>query len=309
MPAAFFHTFHTLVFLPLSVFGCVSLVAFLGALCLPPGCTLPVIWVAGSLLTALLYTCVCTALVWDRFFGGSAILTPSWLSPANLRPVPCATSGSSSSVASPVGRLLDPFSYHLFDRSRGLVLFQPFVPKTSLLWFSYILGTFPRLVSWVSGHGHHVYYHHPHGTFRLSETRHLTTTDCWKCCLYIYRRHFRQSVVKTPLHPFYLHLILYYLYIRLFYTHSLYTLFTLCINHYYHFVCILRLHPCAKRLCSFQSQFIVYHKQVYKCCNLSREAQLKACTRLGCMCAALQPSLWWVKNFLTPAVISTVSIP
>ena len=84
-----------------------------------------------------------------------------------------------------------------------------------------------------------------------------------------------QSVVKTPLHPFYLHLILYYLYIRLFYTHSLYTLFTLCINHYYHFVCILRLHPCAKRLYSFQSQFIVYHKQVYKCCNLSREAQLK----------------------------------
>ena len=51
----------------------------------------------------------------------------------------------------------------------------------------------------------------------------------------IYRRHFRQSVVKTPLHPFYLHLILYYLYIRLFYTHSLYTLFTLCFNHYYHF--------------------------------------------------------------------------
>ena len=71
--------------------------------------------------------------------------------------------------------------------------------------------------------------------------------------MYIYRRHFRQSVVKTPLHPFYLHFILYYLYIRLFYTHSLHTLFTLCIIHYYHFVCILRLHPCANRLCSFQS--------------------------------------------------------
>ena len=93
--------------------------------------------------------------------------------------------------------------------------------------------------------------------------------------LNIYRRHFRQSVVKTPLHPFYLHLILYYLYIRLFYTHSLYTLFTLCIIHYYHFVCILRLHPCAKRLCSFQSQFIVYLKQVYKCCDLSREVQFE----------------------------------
>ena len=84
-----------------------------------------------------------------------------------------------------------------------------------------------------------------------------------------------QSVVKMPLHPFYLHLILYYLYIRLFSTHSLYTLFTLCINHYYHFVCILRLHPCAKRLCSFQSQFIVYHKQVYKVLEVSRAAQLK----------------------------------
>ena len=69
----------------------------------------------------------------------------------------------------------------------------------------------------------------------------------------IYRRHFRQSVVKMPLHPFYLHLILYNLYIRLFYTHRLHTLFTLCFNHYYYFVCILRLHPCAKRLCSFQS--------------------------------------------------------
>ena len=54
------------------------------------------------------------------FLGGSAIPTPSWLSPANLRPVSCATSGSSSSVASPVGRLLDPFSYRLFDRSRGV---------------------------------------------------------------------------------------------------------------------------------------------------------------------------------------------
>ena len=62
-----------------------------------------------------------------------------------------------------------------------------------------------------------------------------------------------QSVVKMPLHPFYLHLILYNLYIRLFYTHRLHTLLTLCFIHYYYFVCILRLHPCAKRLCSFQS--------------------------------------------------------
>ena len=46
LPGGFFHALHALVFLPLSVFGCVSL----GALCLPLGCTLPVIWVAGSLL-------------------------------------------------------------------------------------------------------------------------------------------------------------------------------------------------------------------------------------------------------------------
>ena len=83
----------------------------------------------------------------------------------------------------------------------------------------------------------------------------LTEWLCFRlsACIYIYRRHFRQSVVKMPLHPFYLHLILYNLYIRLFYTHRLHTLLTLCFIHYYYFVCILRLHPCAKRLCSFQS--------------------------------------------------------
>ena len=72
----------------------------------------------------------------------------------------------------------------------------------------------------------------------------------------IYRRHFRQSVVKMPFHPFYLHFILHNLhnlYIRLFYTHSLHTFFSLCFIHYMCFVCILRLHPCAKRYVLFRA--------------------------------------------------------
>ena len=74
--------------------------------------------------------------------------------------------------------------------------------------------------------------------------------------IYIYRRHFRQSVVKVPFHPFYLHFILHNLhnlYIRLLYTHSLHTFFTLCFIHYMCFVCILRLHPCAKRYVLFRA--------------------------------------------------------
>ena len=43
---------------------------------------------------------------------------------------------------------------------------------------------------------------------------------------------------------------------------------------------------------------IMVSKQVYKELWWSRIFQLKAYTRLCCMCAALQPSLWWVKNFL-----------
>ena len=35
--------FYALILLPPSVFGCVSLIAFLGALCFPPSCALPVI--------------------------------------------------------------------------------------------------------------------------------------------------------------------------------------------------------------------------------------------------------------------------
>ena len=50
LPSGFFHALHALVFYRSQFFGCVSLVAFLGALCLPLGCTLPVMWVAGSLL-------------------------------------------------------------------------------------------------------------------------------------------------------------------------------------------------------------------------------------------------------------------
>ena len=71
--------------------------------------------------------------------------------------------------------------------------------------------------------------------------------------IYIYRRHFRQSVVNMPFHPFYLHLVLHILYIQLYYTHRLYTLFTLCFIYYLYFMCILRLDPCTNRLCTFQS--------------------------------------------------------
>ena len=80
-----------------------------------------------ALFAALLYTCVFPALLWSRLFGGSAIPPPSLL-PPSLRPIPGATSGACSSVASPVGRLLDPFSCRLFDRSRGLGLFSTVRP-------------------------------------------------------------------------------------------------------------------------------------------------------------------------------------
>ena len=64
------------------------------------------------------------------------------------------------------------------------------------------------------------------------------TACLFYCNNYIYRRHFRQSVVKMPFHPFYLHFILHNLhnlYIRLFYTHSLHTFFTLCFYSLYVF--------------------------------------------------------------------------
>ena len=77
-----------------------------------------------ALFAALLYTCVFTALLCGRLFGGSAIPPPSCLLPPNLRPLPGAASGAYSSVAFPVGRLLDPFSCRLVDRSRGVGLFS-----------------------------------------------------------------------------------------------------------------------------------------------------------------------------------------
>ena len=71
-----------------------------------------------------LFACVFTALLWGRLFGGSAIPPPSCLLPPSLRPLPGAASGAYSSVASPVARLLDPFSCRLVVRSRGVGLFS-----------------------------------------------------------------------------------------------------------------------------------------------------------------------------------------
>ena len=48
--------FYALLLLPPSVFGCVSLIAFLDALSFPTNHALPVIWVAGSLFVPLCYT-------------------------------------------------------------------------------------------------------------------------------------------------------------------------------------------------------------------------------------------------------------
>ena len=48
--------FYALLLLLPSVFGCVSLIAFLDALCFPTNHALPVIWVAGSLFVPLCYT-------------------------------------------------------------------------------------------------------------------------------------------------------------------------------------------------------------------------------------------------------------
>ena len=96
-----------------------------------------------ALCAALLYACVFTAPLGGRFFGGSAIPPPPCLLPPNLRPLPGAASGACSSVASPVGRLLDPFSCRLVDRSRGVGLFS----TASLSCISYILGAFDRLIT------------------------------------------------------------------------------------------------------------------------------------------------------------------
>ena len=117
-----------------------------------------------------------------------------------------------------------------------------------------------------------------------------------------------------PFHPFYLHFILHNLYIRLFYTHSLHTFFTLCFYSLYVFLCVFYDSIHVLNVMFFSEPYLVLFiikvsKQVYKVMWWSRIFQLKASTRLCCMCAALQPSLWWVKNFLRHAVNSTVSIP
>ena len=123
--AAFFTPYTHWSFYRSQFFGCVYLVAFLGALCLPLGCPLPVIWVAGSLLAVsnlpAVHLCFyCTGL--GPFFLGGALLF--W------RPPGCRQPHFARFFAQPVvpacqWRLpwvafLTPFFVQPFGRSRGV---------------------------------------------------------------------------------------------------------------------------------------------------------------------------------------------
>ena len=169
---------------PVSVSSCVSLVAFLDALWLPPGCILPVIWVTGSLLDRFQPPC-CTPVFLPRWSGTGFLVAQLFRRPPGCRHphfarffarpvVPtlttygylsvhqasaahtaslCRSLAPCSAVASPAGRLLDSFWSRFFGYPRKVGGSQPFLTGTSLSWFSYILGTFTRLVSWVLGRG------------------------------------------------------------------------------------------------------------------------------------------------------------
>ena len=108
-------------------------------------------------------------------------------------------------MASSAGRLLDPFwswffiaprfasrrwrLYVLSHRgtlsllfpvqSSGCFLFFSVPPETCPLCGSYILGPLARLAFCASGHGHHVYFHHPRGPFGSRKLGTLLTTDWW----------------------------------------------------------------------------------------------------------------------------------
>ena len=92
-----------------------------------------------------------------------------------------------------------------------------------------------------------------------------------------------QSVVKMPFHPFYLHFILHNLhnlYIRLFYTHSIHTFFTLCFYSLYVFLCVFYDSIHVLNVMFFSEPYLVLFiikvsKQVYKVMWWSRIFQLK----------------------------------
>ena len=100
------------------------------------------------------------------FFGGSALPPPSCLLPPSLRPLPGAPCGAGSSVASPVGRHSWPSFCTACLTTLGAL---PLISPVPLLCISYKLRTVDRLVFWVSGHGHRVYFHlplEPHGAWK-----------------------------------------------------------------------------------------------------------------------------------------------
>ena len=118
-----------------------------------------------------------------------------------------------STVASSTGRLLDPFLSHFFRRPQDRFspaatkdiparVHSPYCPTCLLRdsylisgvpsgckpsWGSYILGALARLVSLASGHGHHVYFHHPRGPFGSRKLgTWLPQTDGSAVCIYAY---------------------------------------------------------------------------------------------------------------------------
>ena len=97
--------------------------------------------------------------------------------------------------------------------------------------------------------------------------------------------------------------IIYIIYTFGYFTHTVYTHSLPCVLFIICVLCVFYDSIHVLNVMFFSEPYLVLFiimvsKQVFKVLWWSRISQLKAYTRLCCMCAALQPSLWWVKNFL-----------
>ena len=97
--------------------------------------------------------------------------------------------------------------------------------------------------------------------------------------------------------------IIYIIYTFGYFTHTVYTHSLPCVLFIICVLCVFYDSIHVLNVMFFSEPYLVLFiimvsKQVYKVLWWSRIFQLKAYTRLCRMCAALQPSLWWVKNFL-----------
>ena len=93
--------------------------------------------------------------------------------------------------------------------------------------------------------------------------------------------------------------LFYIIYTFGYFTLTVYTHYSPCVLFIIIILCVFydSIHVLIVYVLSRANLFCIFTKSI-STVILSREVHLKADTRLSCMCAALQPSLWWVKNFL-----------